>query len=388
MNIGLNLFLTSPKSITGAFVYIENILPAIFKADKENNYFILGDQDVIRYFKKQYKEYSNVYYQIFDIKRDIFINPIRAVRKIYAKVNHNYSLREKIISQEVRTFFQKNNISLYFSPSPAIFPNDIPDVKVITTILDLQQDFFPENFSPAYLKRRINDCRFVVERSDRIIAISDYTKKTTIERYHASPEKIQTIYFAQQEFKDGLSDIKLPDEYVFYPAALWPHKNHHVLIKALAILKDRFPNLKAICAGVTKNEKLKNELETLSKSLGVEDRINFSGYVFGPNLKSLYTHAKALVFPSAFEGFGIPLVEAFCMGLPVIAADNSSITEVVDGAGILVPTGDEKALADAISQVLSNDQIRQDLINRGYQRAKLFSWEKAANETISIFNSL
>jgi glycosyltransferase involved in cell wall biosynthesis len=388
MRIAINLFLTSPQSVTGAFVYIRNILPAILEADRENTYYIVGDAKTIKYFNLVCRKYRNVKYRVFDIRRDVFINPIRAGKKLIAKIRHDNQAREKIIAKEVNSYLQKNKITLYFSPSSAIFPRDLEDVKFVTTILDLQQEYLPENFSPNYLAQRKKDCAYSVDKSERLITISEYTKKTLIEKYDALPEKITVIYLAPAEIKNGPTTTSLPKEFILYPAAIWPHKNHRVLIEAMKILKNKFPNLHALCPGIVKSKALKQELESLTKSAGLENKVVFPGYIPDEELHAFYSQAKALIFPSAFEGFGIPIVEAFRFGLPVIASDNSSITEIVGKAGILVKTGDAESFANAIELVLTDNQIRNEMIRKGLERAKKFSWKNAAKETLAVFNPL
>ena len=387
MKIAVNLFLASPRSITGAFVYIQDILPALFKTNTENTYYLLGGSETIVYFKSLYGELPNVKFRVFDIRRDVLVNPIRAVRKLIAKVKNDYQTRENIIADEVKTYLRKQTIELYFSPSQTIFPHDLGTIQAVTVILDLQFDYFPENFSSDYLKKRRRDARHAVERSNCLIAISEYTKKTLEEKYNAPSEKIKVIYWAPQELKKEPVTLNLPQDFVFFPAAIWPHKNHRILIKALGLLKDRFPSLRAVCTGTIKSRGLKNELQQLAESEGIGDRILFAGFVSDGDMRFIYTHAKALVFPSSFEGFGMPLVEAFQFGLPVIAADNSSITEVIDGSGILVPTGDAEALAEAIERILTDKNLCDELIQKGRERAKLFSWDKAARETLDVFNA-
>src|SRR3989344_1391330 len=335
MKIAVNLFLTSPKSITGAFIYIEDILPALFRTDSNNTYYLLGHAETIKYFKDSYHDFSNVKFRVFDIRRDIFINPFRALKKLVAKVRDDNRARENIIRGEVSAFLKKEGINIYFSPSQTIYPRGLDDIKHVTTILDLQFDYFPENFSTHYLEERRRDAKYAVDHSEKLIAISEYTKKTLRDKYNAPLDKMGVIYFAPHEIENTPVTIRLPSEFVFYPAALWPHKNHAVLIKALGILKDRFPKLCVVCAGVV-----------------------------------------------------IPLVEAMQFGVPVIAADNTSIAEVVGNAGILVKTGDAEALAGAIEKVLTDKSLRDELIEKGHERAKIFSWEKAAKETLAVFNSI
>ena len=385
MKVAVNLFLASPKSITGAFVYIQDILPALFTCNTHTTYYLLGHSDTIAYFKSQYQKYPNVQYRVFDVRRDAYINPLRAVLKVYAKIRKDNDLRERIIAKEVQTFFIKEKIDVHFSPSSVIYPRNVRDVKNVTTILDLQPEYFPANFTEKYLAERRRDALYATEHSEELIAISEYTKKTIEEKYGTNPKKIQVIYFAPHAIEDTPADITLPKDFIFYPAALWPHKNHHILIKALGMLKNRLPSLHVVCAGVVKRKELKKELEALIDKEGLQGRVSFSGFISGGNLRLVYEKTKALVFPSSFEGFGIPLVEAFQFGVPVIAADNSSITEVVSGAGMLVETGNATALAEAIEKVVTDDHLRKEIIRKGYERAKMFSWETAARETLAVF---
>lgn len=387
MKIAVNLFLTSPKSVTGAFVYIQQILPALFKADTKSTFYLFGESESVNYFRSLYGHLPNVRFHVFGIKRDLLVNPVRAVKKLWAKARHDYPTRENIIAGEIKNVIDKEGIEVYFSPASTVFPRGLDSVKKVTAIMDLQHEYFPENFPPSYLTQRKKDFQYAVDHSDRLIAISEYTKKSLLDKCAADPKKISVIYFAPQEIKKGPTDFGVPEEFVFFPAALWPHKNHRVLIKALGILKDRFPSLGAVCAGTIKGGDFKSKLELMVESEGLTGRVLFPGVLFNGNLHLLFTEAKALVFPSAFEGFGIPLVEAFQLGLPVIAADNSSITEVVGDAGILVKTDDVEALAEAIEKVLTDTDLRNELIKKGRERAKLFSWEKAAQETLEVFRS-
>lgn len=385
MKIAVNLFLASPKSITGAFVYIEDILPALFKADTRHTYYLLGHAETIEYFRSKYRHFPNVKYRVCDIRRDILVNPARALLKLVAKLKKNNELRERIVATEVQTFFDKKDIDVYFSPSSVIYPRGLHGARNITTILDLQPEYFPENFPQSYLAMRRRDATYAAQHSERLIAISEYTKKTLEEKYGTDPGKMRVIYFAPHEIEHTQVDTALPEDFIFYPAALWPHKNHRVLIKAMSLLKGRFPSLHAVCAGVVKRKELKTELEALAEAEGLAGQVVFPGYMSGGNLRQIYAKARALVFPSAFEGFGIPLVEAMHFGLPIVAADNSSITEVVGDAGILVQTGDEHALAKAIEKVLTDTDLRNELIRKGRERAKLFSWDKTALETLAVF---
>ncbi len=387
-NILINLLSSSHRSTTGGFVYIKSLLPELFALDSVNNYAILLSQDNHHFFKKNHLDRPNVRYIICDVRRDFWANPLRALGKVVARLKKNRGMRERLLEKEVQGIIRKQKIDILFCPASVIYPRGIKDVKIVTTVLDLQHEFMPENFSPEYLKRRIEDSRYYATRSDRLISISEFTKQTLVQKYNVDPAKITTIYFAPQKIEEGDADVALPDEYLFYPAAIWPHKNHKVLIHAFALLAEQFPKLHLVFAGLVKNKELYTELKSIIQNNGLSERVLFLEYIFGAKLARVFRGAKIMVFPSSFEGFGIPLVESFMYGVPVIASDNTSITEIVADAGVLFRSGDTKMLADSITRVLTDDSLRQELIRKGYERAKEFSWQRAAQQTIAVFNGI
>ncbi|HEY4475066.1 MAG TPA: glycosyltransferase family 1 protein [Candidatus Paceibacterota bacterium] len=387
--IAINLLSISPQNPTGSFVYIKNLLGELVVLDRDNIYYLILDHANRFYFKNELKNYSNVKYHIVSVRRDLLLNPHRALLKLWTKTKKDYRWRESVIRGEIQHFLDKNKVDVIFFPSGTIYPVDLKNVKTITTVFDLQHEYFPNNFSNVYLARRKTASTYVAHNSDRIIAISEFTKQSIVEKYGINPDKITVIYLASHKEKDGRSSLSsLPDNFIFYPAAIWPHKNHRILIEAMNVLKFKFPDLHLVFTGVTKNKELKDELCTLTAVYGLTGRVNFLGFVSDEDVLLIYKRAKALVYPSSFEGFGIPLVEAFKFGTPVIAANNSSIGEVVGDAGILFETNDLEMLTKNIEQILSDDLLRNDLIKRGRERAKDFSWDASAQKTLDIFNSL
>ena len=143
-----------------------------------------------------------------------------------------------------------------------------------------------------------------------------------------------------------------------------------------------------VLTGAVKNIKLKKEIDDLIESYGLSKKVLFLGHVSDEKLNYIYQKARALVFPSSFEGFGLPIVEAFKHGLPVVAANNTSISEVVGNAGLLFKTNNLEKLVECIKKVLTNHNLREQLINRGRQRADAFSWENTAKKTLLVFNKI
>ncbi len=390
-NIVIILLSVSPERVTGGSAYVRNILDNILAADKDNFYHLILSTTNSRYFKNRYDNYQNVQFYVFGICRDITINPLRGFKKLLAKVGRNQQVKEAIIKEEVQSIIDRSGVDIVFYPSGNMYPTGLKNAKTIVTIFDLQHEYISNsnNFSEEYLARRKRDSMYATHNSSHLIAISEFTKQSLVEKYGISPDKISVIYLAShQKTTDCLSSIKLPEDFIFYPAAVWPHKHHRVLVGALNLLKSEFPDLHIIFSGLLKNKKSKEEILAWAASCGLKDKVHFLGFVLDEDMSCIYKKTKILVYPSSFEGFGIPLVEAFSYGVPVIAADNTSISEVVGTAGILVETGNVQALADAIKRVLLNDGLRADLVKRGYERAKDFSWTVAAKKTVELFNSL
>ena len=388
-NIAISLLSVSPQRATGSFIYIKNLLGNLFVSDDDNNYFLILNKDGYEYFKDKFSGYPNVKFQVLRISRDVFSSPLRAILKLIARAKKDDHAKEEILKKEIQYFVEKNKIDIVFYPFGVIYPAGLKNVKTVTTIFDIQHEYLSSNFPEKYLKRRKRDSIYAIRNSDRIIAISQFTKLSLMEKYGVDPDKVSVIYLAPQEqVVNHCSQLGLPDNFVFYPAAMWPHKNHKILIEAMSLLRLKFPDIHLIFTGPVKNKKLKEELVSLAVSCGLKDRTNFMGFVLDENMSLIYKKAKVLVFPSSFEGFGIPLVEAFSYGVPVIAADNTSISEIVGTAGILVETGNVQALAGAIEEVLSDDNFRQDLIKRGHERARDFSWAETARKTLDVFNCL
>jgi glycosyltransferase involved in cell wall biosynthesis len=361
-NIAISLLHISPQNPTGVFTYVKNLLNNLDNPDK---YYLLVKLKDYGYFKKKYK---NV--KVIDVRRNI--------KSLFARKNKPF--KQKMLTKQIQKFIDKKHINTIFFPATYIYP--LKNVKIITMICDLQHEYFPENFSPEHLKHRKNGYRDAVLNSDHIIAISNYTKKTIVEKYRVNADKITTIYLGANKINPKL--IPLPENFIFYPAAFWPHKNHKILVEALNELKDEFSDLGLVFTGMIIKERVKKEINDLIEKYGLSKKVLFLGYVSDEQLSYVYQKAKALVFPSSFEGFGLPIVEAFKHELPIVAADNTSIAEIVGDAGLLFETNNLNMLVDCIKKVLTNHNLREQLVTKGLERVKNFSWKNTAQKTLSI----
>lgn len=229
--------------------------------------------------------------------------------------------------------------------------------------------------------------------ADHIIADSECTKRDLM-RFLQIPEEIITVVYlaADPSFKPDNDAKKLaivkekfhiPGEYLIHVGNLVPRKNIDFLVRAFGRIADKYPTVSLVIAG-GKNwyqEKIAAE----AARLGITDRVIFTGYVAEDELPVLLTGAAVAPFPSLYEGFGLPPLQAMQAGVPVISSNASSLPEVVGEAGLLLDPHDEEVWAQGLHKVLSSTELRNDLRTKGFARAKKFTWEKTARQTADIY---
>jgi len=272
-------------------------------------------------------------------------------------------------------------------------PRQLP-IPTVITIADIQQEYYPEFFTREELRKRALMYMPSCQEATAVVTLSQASKQAIVDKYGLPDERVHCIYGAAT---DGLLNrsnaptvemtrqkYQLPDTYAFYPANLWPHKNHHMLILALHRLRE--VHGLSVPLVLTGNEMGQwKTLEALAYHFRLQENVHHLGYVGSEELPSLYAGAAMLVFPSLFEGFGIPLVEAMALECPIASSSRASIPEVVGEAALLFDPRNPDSIAEAMYRLLSDNSLRQSLIARGRERAALFSWKKAACETLQVF---
>ena len=226
------------------------------------------------------------------------------------------------------------------------------------------------------------------ERADRIIAVSDSTRTDLIELCAVAPEKIRVVH-------NGLSPVFRPPRdatrspidspYILHVGTHEPRKNIVNLLHAFSMLRAG-SEVVLVQVGGPGWETV--DLHGLTRKLGVDDRVRFLGAVEPSELPSLYAHARVFVYPSLYEGFGLPILEAMACGTPVVCSNRPALPEVAGDAAITVDPQSPEAIAEAIDRVLSSDELHTDMGRRGLSRAKAFSWSKCARETIGVYGEL
>jgi glycosyltransferase involved in cell wall biosynthesis len=250
----------------------------------------------------------------------------------------------------------------------------------VITVYDLVHEVCPEYYlSDTKIREKVR----IVREADRVIAISHATKKDLVEVYGVAPEKIDVVHLAAAFSPETCPPAKLdlPARYLLYVGMRGKYKNCYFMLRALREILQNTPGLRVICAGGGDFDS--EELEFL-KTLEIADRVHYHGAATA-SLVALYQNAVALVFPSLYEGFGLPVLEAFSCGCPVISSRAAALTEVAGDAALYFNGKDILSMRDAITRILEEPGLRESLRAKGTQRLKDFSTAKCARETAAVY---
>lgn len=306
-----------------------------------------------------------------------------------------------------------------------------PDLKTVVTIHDLGYEYLPQYHrfpQKLYLNK---STEYAVKNASHLIAVSEATKNDLINKLGCPKEKITVVYegFDKDKFSvnskqktENIKSLKLlrslniTRPYILFVGTLQPRKNIERLIEAFSVLchPERSPDVRrdesrdlsqiksverdSSPAKRVQNDKiglviagskgwLYEDILSAPKRFGIEDRVKFLGYTKEDDLPTLYQNALCFCLPSLFEGFGLPVLEAMACGCPVVVSNTSSLPEVAGEAGLYVNPLDAKDIAQKLKLIIENGKLRTELSAKGLKQAQMFSWEKAARETIKVLTS-
>ncbi|MFZ1801191.1 MAG: glycosyltransferase family 1 protein [Chitinophagaceae bacterium] len=309
-------------------------------------------------------------------------------------------------SSLVKTDLQKNNIEIYHGLSHEI-PNGIDktNIKSIVTIHDLIFERFPDQYNLIDRKIYRYKFQYACKHANKIIAISKQTKDDLVKFYDVPGHKIAVCYQSCDElFFMTVSDkekervkklYNLPDRFFLYTGSVIERKNLLVICKALELLKKKIQiPLVVIGDGSDYKQEVKNflrekNMESLVLFLSEkEDTAQLPAYTMAVDFPAIYQQAICMIYPSVFEGFGIPVLEALCSKIPVITSNISSLPEAGGEGALYIAPNDFAALADYMEQMISDKELRDSLIEKGWAHAQKFTREKCAASVMNEYKIL
>lgn len=284
--------------------------------------------------------------------------------------------------------------------APAFVTSFRTPCPTVVTVHDLSVVTQPHQFGWGW-RTYLNSLMPAVLRSaGGIICISESTKRDLLRVYDVPQAKVHVVYHGldHSRFHPGVRldcnwarSIGIQKEYVLHVGVFSERKNIPVLLHSIARLRDQgqFDQYQLVLAGIEVPGVVgARQIDDTIRELNLQDIVLKPGHVPNEQLPGLYAGARVLAMPSSYEGFGFPVLEAMAVGTPVVASNVSSLPEIAEDAALLVPPGDEVALAEAIHELLEDNQLRAELRAKGLKQAQKFSWSRTAEETVRVYRAV
>ncbi|MGL5616882.1 MAG: glycosyltransferase family 4 protein [Sarcina sp.] len=356
---------------TGIGTYTYQLINNINQIDFYNlyNIYISKDSSLDLKFKKNF----NLFYGLDQVKNNFW---------------QDVAIPNKI---------KDNTADVYHIPQNGIGTNFLVDNPKVITLHDIIPLKLPETVSDTYLKIFNDQIYHILNNIDGIITVSNYSKLDICKNLNYPEEKIFVTHLAAEDqyipldrtyCKNYLkTNYNISDNYILYVGGFSPRKNILGLIEAFNMSKNKLPlDSKLIILG-TKGKSF-DLYKKRAEELNLEKDIIFPGFIKAEEMPIFYNSALMLVYPSFYEGFGLPPIEAMACGTPVIASNITSIPEVVSDGAFLINPYDSVAISEAIKEVYLNENLRKNLILKGFKQASSYNWKQTAFDTINIYKKI
>lgn len=376
MRIALNLIGYLP-GCGGVETYLLNLLAGLQQIDSDNSYLVLCDEPVAPLLQIWA---DNFQIRTFAYQKNSLKGLLRGALQ--------RSIGKDILCRELAAL----DVDVMHHPLTVLNPPGLPFPAVLT-FHDMQQEFFPHFFAAHELQQRRRTYLTSVREATVIVALSGHGKNCLVEQYGVEPAKVVAIPSgcgrefhprSPDELTAVAAELGIERPFLFYPAATWPHKNHLQLLEAMRLLVEQHGfDGELLLTGAAKEGH--GELLAAIERLQLTSRVRWLGYLQSEQIFCLFNLARLLVFPSLFEGFGLPVVEAMASGCPVACSRSSSLPEVGGDAVLYFDPEQPECIAETIGRLWQDESLRRTLREKGIVRAQGFCWEETARKMMEAY---
>ncbi|MFA6271987.1 MAG: glycosyltransferase family 1 protein [Patescibacteria group bacterium] len=377
MKIGIDVRSLLEREAGGISVYTEKIIKHLLAIDAQNEYLL---------FSNSYKNSRSLIENKFtedNAELKFFSYPNKVLNASFRFLNQPKI--DKMLGG-VDLFFEPNIIFMALSQIP----------KKVITLHDLSFLLYPNLYSAkGRFWHQVINVRRMVSQFDKIIAVSDHTRNDIIELLKVPSDKVQRIYpgidhefyknVGTEDKNNIIKKYDLPEKFILSLAALEPRKNIEMVVEAFAEFSKE-SDCRLVLAGASQGSELL--IDQLISKNGISDKVRTLGYIPNEDKPALYQLAECFVYPSFYEGFGFPPLEAMSSGTPVIASYSSSLSEICGNSALLIDPHNIEELTEAFKQILNDSHFSDKLAQRGRIQAEKFTWEQSARETLNLFQNL
>jgi len=380
MLIAFDCRIIRDKNPAGIARVVLEFLKQVLTCDRKNDYILIFDS-------LEMKDFVLYYLRYIKKKCKVLIVPFKLM-----------TFSDMIYLPKI---LQDRNVDVYYLPYYITSPFHKKSYKVIITVFDLIHFLFPAlkmslgrrffHFFPLIAKA-------IFKRADKIITISVNTSRDLVKKFRISPKKIKLIYMGVSDNFRVVSKekaLKLMRErfnvnkpYILYVGRNEPHKNLKAIILSYNFLPSYLKEKYQLVFVGKQEKKYYKPLEALINKYNLQEHVTFTGYVEESDLPYIYSGASIFVFPSFYEGFGLPILEAMKCGVPTVSSNTSSLTEVGGDAVLYSDPSDIAKISEHIKNVLEDEWLKKKMIKKGFNQVKKFSWFKAAQNLLDCFDEL
>ncbi|MGM0367981.1 MAG: glycosyltransferase family 4 protein [Actinomycetota bacterium] len=384
MNIGFDVSRYFDRS-GGIGIYSANLLKNLLKVDKKNSYTAYSY--FYECFPKKFKD-KKIISEFRQYSKKVQFPQLHSPASFLKKRWENSSIKNK----------EKMLGNPDIVHSTAFMVPEFFNARLVVTMHDLSFLVFPQYHTRENFNLVLRNLIYLNSRPGMVICVSEQTKRDTMKYFHVPGEKLKVIYhgvdksfkkdISKDEINRVLKKYNINSSYLLCVSSIEPRKNFERIIEAFSqiIKTGKYKALKLICVGGKgwKNTAIYKKV----KEKNMEEKVRFLGFIEEGDLIPIYKGAKLFLYPSLYEGFGLPVLEAMAARVPVITSNVSSLPEVAGDAAVMVNPYEEKEIYDAIAGLLENENRIKDLIARGTDNIKRFSWEKTARQTLKVYETI